>query len=170
QRPRRSLAGGRRRVERMAGRRSGGPSLSGAGSLPVAAVQGQRADDREGGGDEPVQAEGLYGVAGRVAEEVRDQAHGGGPGDAPERVPQQERAPVHARAAGQPGRPHAQAEQEASEEHRLGPVALEEGLADAQHLQPLAVKAPRTLETQRPPLRPITYPMLSPTIAAEAAS
>ena len=48
--------------------------------------------------------------------------------------------------ARQPGGPHAQAQQEAPEEHGLGPVALEEWLAGDENLAALALKAPGTLQ------------------------
>ena len=118
----------------------------------MAAMQPEPAPERHERRDEAVDAERLDRVAGGVAEEVGEQADRGRPGDAAERVPEDERAPVHARGARQPGGPHAQAEHEAPEEHGLGAVALEERLADVQDLQALAVKAPGTLEQPAPAL------------------
>ena len=80
------------------------------------------------------------------AEEVGEQADAGGPADAAERVPEEERAPAHRRRARDPGGPRAQTEHEAAEEHRLGAVPFEEGLAGGEHLPPLALEAPGALE------------------------
>src|SRR2546423_3956887 len=81
-----------------------------------------------------------------MAQVVGDQADDRRPADAATGVPEQKRAPGHARGPGQPGRPYPQAEQEAAEEHGLGAVALEERFAGRQHLSALAFETPRPFE------------------------
>ena len=140
------------------------PSVVSHSGVSAAAVDSRRArrcrtkelTSASDGRDQPVDAERFDHVAGRVAEEVGEQADRGRPGDPAERVPQDERAPVHARRAGQPRGPDAQPEDEAAEEDGLRAVAFEERLA--------AAPAPRRRwrwnrpgrsSSQRPPLRPI---------------
>jgi len=133
----------------MARRDRGGAIRARARSVAyVAAVQDQPAEHRQQKCDQPVDAERFHGAAGRVPEEVGEQPDAGRPADAAERVPHEERPPAHARGARQPRRPDAQAEQEAPEEHRLGPVGLEERLADSQHL--LALTGERAGALQQP--------------------
>ena len=106
----------------------------------------QQADHRQDQGQQPEQAEGLDGVASRVPDKVGQQADCARPADAARGVPEDKRAPAHVGGPGQPGRPHAQAEQKAAEEDRLRPMAFEERFAHGQHLQALAVKAPGALQ------------------------
>src|ERR1700732_313651 len=109
--------------------------------------EGARANDK---GGETVQAEARHSVSRGVAEEIGQHAHHGRPADPTERVPQDEGVPGHSSGAGQPGRPDAQHEHEAPEEDGLRAVALEEWLADREHLQALAMKAARALEHPTP--------------------
>ena len=111
-------------------------------------------DDRQYGRREAVEAERFHGVSRGVAEVVREQADDGRPADAPERVPEKERAPRHASRAGQPGGPHAQAEDEAAEEHGLRAVSFEERLPRLEHLAALAMEAAGTFERPAPALAP----------------
>ena len=99
----RSALGGVRGTSRPAGRLLGGPPVVGGfRARPVAATQQGRGGDRDERRDEAIEAERFQRVGRRLAEEVRDQPHRRGPADTTGRVPEQERAPVHARGTGQP--------------------------------------------------------------------
>ncbi len=107
-------------------------------------ARGEKAPD-ERSPREAVDPERLDRVLGGLAEEVGEQADRRRPADSSERVPEHERAPAHVGRARDPRGPGTQPEDEATEEHGLRAVALEERLAGAQDLPPLALEARRVV-------------------------